>query len=152
MRCRLLQPYAAALTEVPRALARQGAIYVPAYSTLSAIAGLTKVNFAVTLSIRNPSATRTLVVRHIAFFNTIGEELQVYLTQPVGLRPFGTVNLFIPVQDQRGGAGGNFLVEWAAEAEAPDLLVEAIMLGEMGGSSYSFISRGLEIGAANTEN
>ena len=112
----MLQPYAAALTEVPRALPRQGAIYVPAYSTLSAIAGLTKVNFAVTLSIRNPSATRTLVVRRIAFFNTIGEELQVYLTQPVGLRPFGTVNLFIPVQDQRGGAGGNFLVEWAAEA------------------------------------
>ncbi len=39
----LLQPYAAALTEVPGALPRQGAIYVPAYSTLSAIAGLTKV-------------------------------------------------------------------------------------------------------------
>ena len=70
------------------------------------------------------------------------------MTQPVGLRPFETVNLFIPVQDQRGGAGGNFLVEWAAEADASDLLVEAIMLGEMGGSSFSFVSRGLEIGAA----
>ena len=108
----MLQPYAAALTKVPRVLPRQGAIYVPAYSTLSAIAGLTKVNFAVTLSMRNPSATRTLVVRRIAFFNTIGEELQVYLTQPVGLRPFGTVNLFIPVQDQRGERGRQFLVEW----------------------------------------
>ena len=64
----MLQPYAAALTKVPRVLPRQGAIYVPAYSTLSAIAGLTKVNFAVTLSIRNPSATRTLVVRPHCLF------------------------------------------------------------------------------------
>lgn len=142
----LLRPYAGALAEVPRHLTRTGSLYVPAYSNLPASGGVTRASFAVTLSIRNPSPDKVLVVSRIAFFDTIGDPLQSYLERPIGLRPFGTLNLFLPIQDRRGGAGGNFQIDWAAEDGAPGLLAETIMLGEHGGASFSFISRGLEIG------
>lgn len=143
---RLFEAFAGSLAPVPVRLERNGRIYVPTYSTLPVDHGGKTVGFSVSLSIRNPSPTRVLAVRRISYFDTAGDLLEDYRSEPVGIRPFGTVNLFIPIADRRGGSGGNFLVEWASEAGSPELLVEAVMLGDLNGAGFSFVSRGMEIG------
>jgi hypothetical protein len=142
---KLLAPFASALTAPQGELARSGAIYVPTYSHLPISGGHYNLDLSVTLSIRNTSPKQVMTVKRIEFFDTSGRMVQSYLTTPVGLRPYGTVNLFLPVLDRRGGSGGNFVVEWGGDADMPDPIVEAIMLGEFGGRSHSFVSRGGEI-------
>lgn len=141
-----LERYASSLADVPSKLEREGSVYVPSYSLLPHGGGKTSVSFSVTLSIRNLSSSHVIALRRIAYYDTAGVLLENYVAEPVGIRPYGAVNFFVPVVDGRGGEGGNFVIDWAAEAGAPDLLVEAIMLGNIGGSSYAFTSRGVEIG------
>lgn len=85
-----------------------------------------------------------MAVRRIEFYDTDGELLESYLSTPIGLRPYGTVNLFISVMDRRGGSGGNFVVDWGGEPDMSDPVIEAIMLGEVSGRAYSILSRGVE--------
>lgn len=141
---RLLKPFADALTSVPARSIRSGSVYVPAYTQLPVGAGAFNVDLAVTLSIRNTSADSVLTIRKIDFFGTSGKLLETYLTMPIGLRPYGTVNLFISAMDRRGGSGGNFVVDWAGDDKSNEPLIEAIMLGEFAGRAYSFVSRGVE--------
>lgn len=143
---RLLKPFAAALTSAPTSIERNGSIYVPAYAHLPVGAGAFNVDLSVTLSIRNTSPSKVMVVRKIEFFDTSGKLIESYLSTPIGLRPYGTVNLFISVMDRRGGSGGNFVVDWGGDSQMSEPVIEAIMLGEFGGRAYSFVSRGIETG------
>jgi hypothetical protein len=139
-----LKPFAAAMAPVPAETARNGSVYVPAYAQLPVGVGTFNVDLSVTLSIRNTSPDKVMVVRKIDHFDTSGAVLQSYLTSPFGLRPYGTVNLFISFTDRRGGSGGNFVVDWGGDAAISEPVIEAIMLGEFGGRAYSVVSRGVE--------
>ena len=44
--------------------------------------------------------------------------------------------------DLRGGTGPNFLVDWAADGPIAEPVVEAVMIGTQGATSYSFVSQG----------
>jgi hypothetical protein len=144
---RLLKPFAAAITTAPTSIEKRGTIYVPAYAELPVGSGAFNVDLSVTLSVRNTSPDKALAVRRIEFFDTSGKLLESYLSTPIGLRAYGTVNLFISVMDRRGGSGGNFVVDWAGDTAMSEPVVEAIMLGEFGGRAYSFVSRGVETSA-----
>ena len=139
-----LLPFAAAITGVPTETARAGTHYVPVYMQLPVGAGAINVNLSVTLSVRNTSPDSVIAIRNVNFYDTNGALLQPFLLSPIGIRPYGTVNFFVSVLDQRGGSGGNFIVEWEGAASASEPVVEAIMLGDVGGRAYSFISRGIE--------
>jgi len=141
---RLLKPFSAAIAAAPASTARTGSIYVPAYAHLPVGAGAFNVDLSVTLSIRNTSPKKVLTVRKIELFDTSGKLIHSYLSTPIGLRPFGTVNLFVSVMDRRGGSGGNFVVDWGGDSDMSEPIIEAIMLGEFGGRAYSFVSRGVE--------
>lgn len=141
---RLLKPYSAAIAAVPASTARTGMIYVPAYAYLPVGAGAFDVKLSVTLSIRNTSPKEVLAVRKIELFDTSGKLIESYLSTPIGLRPYGTVNLFTSIMDRRGGSGGNFVVDWGGDSDMSEPIIEAIMLGEFGGRAYSFVSRGVE--------
>jgi Protein of unknown function (DUF3124) len=140
---------AAALAPAPGNLQRAGSVYVATYSRLPFGGGSVEMDLSVTLSIRNVSPDRVLVLRAIDYYDTAGERLQAYLPAPIGLRPFGTIDLFLQARDRRGGSGGNFQVDWAGVAGTPEPLIEAIMLGEVGNRSFSFVSRGREIDQRN---
>ena len=141
---RLLKPFSAAIAAAPASTVRTGSIYVPAYAQLPVGAGAFNVDLSVTLSIRNTSPKKVLAVRRIEFFDTSGKLIESYLSTPIGVRPYGTVNLFISVMDRRGGSGGNFVVDWGGDTDMSEPIIEAIMLGEFGGRAYSFVSRGVE--------
>jgi len=129
----------------PENLGVSGAFYVPAYSSVSMSQGKTRADFSVTLSVHNASETRPLVLRRIAYFDTAGKMVENYLKAPVALKPFATIEVFVPTTDVRGGTGANFVVDWAASAEIAEPVVEALMVGGLGSGHYAFISQGRPI-------
>jgi len=132
---------AAALTDVPDrgALRVRGAFYVPAYSSQAMARGGLHVNFSVTLSIHNTSVEEPLVVERIAYYDTAGSLVQDYLTAPVAVRQFGTIEVFVAVDDVRGGRGANFVVDWAAAEPIAEPIMETLILGSSGTHGYSFV-------------
>jgi hypothetical protein len=137
------QTFANSLTSVPTEnLGVSGAFYVPAYSSVSMSQGKTRADFSVTLSIHNASETRPLVLRRIAYFDTGGKMVESYLKTPVALKPFSTVEVFVPTTDVRGGTGANFVVDWASTGEIAEPAVEALMVGGVGSGHYAFITQG----------
>lgn len=140
------QTFAASLTEIPKqALSVTGSIYVPAYSSVSLVPGQLRADFSVTLSIHNASQDKPLVLKRVAYFNTTGQLVQSYLQQPIALRPFGTVEIFIAQKDVRGGTGANFIVDWAAVGQMAEPVAEALMIGSIAGGNYAFISQGRQV-------
>src|SRR6266849_982141 len=121
---------------------RAGAFYIPAYSSVSMSQGKTRADFSVTLSVHNASETRPLVLKRVAYFDTAGKMVESYLKAPVALKPFSTVEVFVPTTDVRGGTGANFVVDWAATGEIAEPVVEALMVGGLGSGHYAFISQG----------
>ena len=140
------QTFAGSLTAMPSEnLGVSGAFYVPAYSSISMSQGKLRADFSVTLSIHNASETRPLVLRRVAYFDTGGKMVENYLKAPVALKPFSTIEVFVPTTDVRGGTGANFVVDWAATGEIAEPVVEALMVGGLGSGHYAFISLGRPI-------
>jgi hypothetical protein len=137
------QRFATSLTALPsEKLGVTGSFYVPAYSSVSMSEGRLRADFSVTLNIHNASESRPLVLRRIAYFDTNGKPVQSYLKEPVALKPFATIEVFIPTTDVRGGTGANFIVDWAADGPIAEPVIEALMLGGLGTGQYAFISQG----------
>jgi hypothetical protein len=140
------QTFAGSLTAMPpETLGVSGGFYVPVYSSVSMSQGKLRADFSVTLSIHNASETRPLVLRRIAYFDTGGKMVESYLKAPVALKPFATIEVFVPTTDVRGGTGANFVVDWAATAEIAEPVVEALMVGGLGSGHYAFITQGRPI-------
>jgi Protein of unknown function (DUF3124) len=140
------QTFAGSLTAVPTEnLAVAGAFYVPVYSSVSMSQGKLRGDFSVTLSIHNASETKPLVLKRIAYFDTVGKMVESYLKAPIALKPFSTVEVFIAATDVRGGTGANFVVDWAAAGEIAEPAIEALMVGSIGNGHYAFISQGRAI-------
>jgi hypothetical protein len=142
----LEQMFASAITTIPAGEANvTGAFYVPAYSSVSMSQGKLRADFSVTLSIHNASETKPLVLKRIAYFDGNGKQVDSYLKQPVAVKPFGTVEIYIPEQDVRAGTGANFVVDWASVGEIAEPVVECLMFGSVGNRHFSFISQGRAI-------
>jgi hypothetical protein len=137
------QAFANSLTAVPTEnLGVSGAFYVPVYSSVSMSQGKVRADFSVTLSVHNTSETRPLVLRRIAYFDTSGKMVESYLKSPVALKPFSTIEVFVPTTDVRGGTGANFVVDWAASGEIAEPVIEALMVGGIGSGHYAFTTQG----------
>jgi hypothetical protein len=138
--------FADSLTTAPsEPLSISGGFYVPVYSSVSMSQGRLRADFSVTLSVHNTSETRPLVLKRIAYYDTAGKIVESYLKAPVALKPFATVEVFIPTSDVRGGTGANFVVDWAAAGDIAEPAVEALMVGGIGAGHYAFISQGRPI-------
>ena len=131
----------------PGELSARGTVYVPAYSRVyGASSGAHKlIEFSTTLRIDNTSGTKPLVIERIEYYDTAGRLVQSYLTEPVALRPFGSIELVVPAEDVRGGAAANFIIAWAGAGPMAEPLVEAVMIGSQDNTSYSFVSPGRPI-------
>jgi hypothetical protein len=139
----LTQKFASSLTALPtEEMKVTGSFYVPAYSSVSMSEGRLRADFSVTLNIHNASESRPLVLRRIGYFNTAGKLVENYLKEPVALKPFATIEVFIPIGDVRGGTGANFVVDWASAGEIAEPVLEALMIGSIGNGHYAFISQG----------
>jgi hypothetical protein len=142
----IAKSFAASLTTLPpEPLTAGGSFYVPAYSSVSMSQGKLRADFSVTLSVHNASETTPLVIKRIAFFDTAGKMVESYLKSPVALKPFSTIEAFVPATDVRGGTGANFVVDWAADGEIAEPVAEALMIGSVASGHYAFITQGRPI-------
>ncbi|HSR78668.1 MAG TPA: DUF3124 domain-containing protein [Xanthobacteraceae bacterium] len=142
----LERSFADALTTIPTgALDVTGSFYVPAYSSVSMSQGKLRADFSVTLSIHNASEAKPLVLNRIAYFDGNGKQVDSYLKRPIALKPFGTVDIYIPELDVRAGTGANFIVDWASAGEIAEPVVETLMFGSVGNRHFSFVSQGRAI-------
>jgi uncharacterized protein DUF3124 len=144
-----LAPFKDSITAMPDPgeLTTKATIYVPAYSRVyGASAGAHKLlALSTTLRIDNTSATKPLVIESIEYYETSGNLVQSYLNEPLALRPFGTLEIVIPAEDDRGGVAANFIVRWAGAGPIAEPMVEAVMIGSQDNTSYSFVSPGRTI-------
>jgi len=124
--------------------ARGQTLYVPVYSHIyyggAGYGGKRQFFLAVTVSLRNTDLQQSLTITSARYYDTEGQLLQEYVTQPLRLGPLVSTSLFIEQQDVRGGSGANFIVEWHAETSVQVPLVEAVMIGTAGTQGLAFTS------------
>ncbi len=129
-------------------------IYVPAYSDMYFAADRT-INLAITLTVHNTDLTRPIILTSVRYYNTQGQFVREYVSQPVQLGPLETADFFVDENDESGGVGANFIVEWGAEQPAYEPVVEAVMIGSVSSLGFSLISPGRVIsqtGLSATQN
>ena len=136
-----LEQFADSLIDPPRT-GTQGRTYVPAYAQIRLGSGRGKLDLATTLSIHNSSVDSPIVVRKVSYHGTDGSLIETFLDHRVGLKPLATIEFFVAAADLRAGSGANFLVEWETPISSQGPIAEAIMIGTIGTTSYSFVSQG----------
>ncbi|MFV0446399.1 MAG: DUF3124 domain-containing protein [Planctomycetaceae bacterium] len=119
-------------------------VYVPAYSHIYHDNGAPYL-LTITLSVRNTSLNRGIVVKSVRYFDTKGKEVKSYLTTPLRLPALATTEFLVERDDATGGSGANFLVEWVAEAQVTEPIIEAVMIDTKGQQGISFARRGMAV-------
>ncbi len=118
-------------------------IFVPFYSQIYQPEGFGRLDLSGTLSISNTSETDSIQVTKVRYFNTSGKLVKRCLEgNHFVLSPLATTQFGITRQDDSGGPGANFIVEWVAEKSVSDPVVEIVMRTFSGTQGYSFISSG----------
>lgn len=120
-------------------------VYVPVYSEIFHTDMKRKVKLSATLSIRNTSMDSEIVVSKVDYYDTHGKLLRKYLESPLKLKPLQTISYVVEYKEAEGGIGANFIVEWAAEREVPEPLIETVMIGGSSSLGISFVCEGKAI-------
>ncbi|MGK7953423.1 MAG: DUF3124 domain-containing protein [Xenococcaceae cyanobacterium] len=137
------------VTSVPREtlnpsnIFRGQKIFVPFYSQIYQPEGFSRLDLSGTLSIHNTSETDKIRVTKVGYFNTSGKLVKKCLEGSHSiLSPMATTQFGITRQDDSGGPGANFIVEWVAEKSVSDPVVETVMVATSGTQGYTFITSG----------
>ena len=128
----------------PSQIVRGQTVYVPFYSQIYEPQGFgQKLDLRGTLSIRNTSETDEIRITRVQYFNSSGKLVKKCLEGKHSvLSPLATTEFGITRQDESGGSGANFIVEWVSEKPVSDPVIEAIMITTSGTHSYNFTSYG----------
>lgn len=116
-------------------------IYVPAYSRVLTHEGIGQ-SLASTLVIHNTDTEHAITVSRVDYFDNSGNLQREMVEDPLVLAPFQSESFLIPLNDQSGDFGANFLVEWRSDTPTTSPVVEAVMIGGSGTHGISFVSGG----------
>lgn len=119
-------------------------VYVSVYSSLylGLEADHLMVNLAATVSVRNVSLERPMILTHARYYDSGGKPVRDYVQSPAELGPMASVEYVIKRDDLTGGPGANFVIEWAGPPDMDDPIVEAVMIGQSGHAGFAFTSVG----------
>tara|TARA_R110000765_G_scaffold383600_1_gene474964 strand:- start:349 stop:846 length:498 start_codon:yes stop_codon:yes gene_type:complete len=129
-------------TAIVDSLIRQ--VYVPIYSDIYNQTRDTRTMLTATLSIRNTSIRDSLFVSTIDYYNTQGDLVRSYIDSPIYLKPMESIDYVIEQQDNSGGSGANFLIDWYSKKQLNPLF-QAVMVGGLGAQAFSFTTDGIEL-------
>jgi hypothetical protein len=113
-------------------------VFVPAYSEIVAVKPA--LQLYVTLAVHNTDLRHPIIIKSVRYYNTSGDLVRDFVQSPTQLNPMATTGFTI--DDDSGGWGANFLVEWGAEEPVYEPVIEAIMVSRRGTEGVSFISLG----------
>lgn len=117
-------------------------IYVPVYSHVYYLNQGRIYNLTATISFHNTDPEYPIILKSVKYYDTKGNLLDDYLSEPVKLNPLASTDFYIDQVDTRGGVGANFLLEWVAESKASSPIAESVMIGASGTQGISFLSQG----------
>ncbi len=126
---------------MPERVATGQTVYVPVYSHIYSSGGQAFL-LETTLSVRNTDPKKPITLTAVRYYDTAGSLMKKYVTQPLSLAPLASVNFVVEERDTRGGSGANFIVEWVAETEVSEPVIEAVMVGISRTHNISFVRPG----------
>jgi hypothetical protein len=127
------------------ATSKSQAVYVPAYSHIYHGNRESPLLLTITISIRNVSPTQSLTVTSVDYYDTKGAVVKKFVTAPFVLGPFASERFIVPQNDEAGGSGANFIVNWHSSEPISPPIIETIMIGSQNQLGISFTSRGQAI-------
>ena len=116
-------------------------IYVPAFSHIYVENGQGTL-LTITLSVRNMSSSNELVLEAVEYFDTAGELVKGFFSEPLLIGPLQTAEFLVGESETEGGSGANFLIRWHSLPGVAPPMTEAVMVGKTGAGIISFSSRG----------
>ncbi len=119
-------------------------VYVPAYSHIYHDDGDPYL-LTITLSVRNTSLDREIIINSVRYFDTKGKEVKSYLAKPLRLPALAATEFLVERDDVTGGSGASFLVEWLAKEECTEPIIEAVMIDTQGQQGISFARNGKSV-------
>lgn len=117
-------------------------VYVPIYSQVHMWDQSRTMDLTATLSVRNTDLAQPLIVSSVNYYDTNGRLIRKYLERPGELAPLAATSFVVNQQDNSGGTGAAFVVEWVAQQTVTTPVIEAIMINTSGNQGVSFISAG----------
>jgi hypothetical protein len=101
------------------------------------------------LSIRNTDPKYSISILKANYYDSKGEILERYITQPLKLKPLESTHFLVKVSDKRGGPGAKFIVKWQSDKKVNQPIIEGIMLSTRAQQGISFICPGRIISEHN---
>ena len=146
----LLTVLGQAMAQEQRTLLKGQSLYLPIYShmlygNVGKSGQVSQVLLSALVSIRNTDGKRPLRVVSAKYFDTRGRLLAERVPVPVVLEPYGTLELFVELNDASGGSGANFVIRWEAEGPASPPLVEALHANMDGGKAVIFLTHSVPV-------
>jgi len=125
-------------------------VYVPIYSDIYSETKDAKFNLTATLSIRNTSLTDSIYLEDIDYYNSAGELVRKYAENTVLLKPMQSIEYVIEEEDNEGGTGANFIVDWGTNGFQVKPIFQGIMISTNGQQGISFSTDGVSIKKTTT--
>jgi hypothetical protein len=117
-------------------------VYVPIYSYIYSWGRSRTMDLTATLSVRNTDLTQPIIIASVNYYDTSGKLVRKYLEQPVELRPLAATHFIVDQEDNSGGLGAAFIVEWVTQKEVSTPVIEAVMINASGNQGISLLSHG----------
>lgn len=140
----------AAVGQEARPLVKAQTLYLPVYShmlygNLGKSGKASQVLLSTLVSIRNTDGKRPLRVFSARYFDTHGALLGERVPTAVSVPPYGTLELFVELNDASGGSGANFVIKWDAEQPINPPLVESLHVNMDGGKAVVFMTQSVPL-------
>ena len=119
-------------------LSKGQTVYVPIYSHIYTGPKSIELDLTGILSVRNTDPGNPITIVAADYYDSEGNLIQHYLTEPLQLKAMASTRYIIELTDKKGGSGANFIVRWTSKKEVNAPLVESLMIG----ARISFVSRG----------
>jgi hypothetical protein len=120
----------------------QQMVYVSVYSEIFSYNEKITMPLAATLSIRNTDLKKAIYVSKIDYYDSEGKLLKKYIDQPTKLTALQTHNYLVDYDEEKGGAGANFIIEWGCEDSVNQPIFECIMISTANNLGISFVTEG----------
>ncbi|WP_417860747.1 DUF3124 domain-containing protein [Winogradskyella sediminis] len=129
----------------PKDSLESGKSYLSVYSQIYSYSQHKMYSLTAMISIRNTSATDSIYLSKVDYFDTHGALLKTYITKPVYLKPMETLDIIIDEVDDTGGTGGNFIFDWQIPKKCPEPIFEGVMTSTSGQQGLSFLTQAKRI-------
>jgi hypothetical protein len=114
--------------------------YLPVYSDIYHQDGSRRFHLTTTVSIRNTSEKDSAYIISADYFDSYGTLMSNYVDSTIVLSPLESIEFVVEEEENLGGAGANFLINWGARIYSDQLLIHSVMISTYGQQGISFLA------------